>query len=216
MRNEESKAKRAIGLVSALPYFYGSELFSVVKNKPYLKIILSRAAKTGKIIRLKKDLYVSREYIEASKRKNNFSDYLEFIAGILCKSSYLSLDWVLYESNLLTELPKNFTAVVLGKTAIFSNELGNFFYHKIKKELFLGYAVVRKGEFTICKATPAKALFDFLYLRKNHLIDKKAIDELRLNLGNFKEMEWRELEKYVKLEKSNKMRFIFNSLKELK
>lgn len=216
MRNDNYKAKKVIDLVSALPYFFGGELFSLVKNRSYLKIILSRYAKAEKIIRLKKGLYVSKGYIDSLKKKDNLSDYSEFIANILYKPSYLSLDWVMYENNLLTESPKNFTSISLAKTAVFSNELGNFFYHKIKRDFFLGYTVFKKGKFTVFKATPAKALFDFLYLRKNFLTDKKAIGELRLNLENFKEKNWRELEKYVKLEKSKKMRTIFNNLAETK
>ena len=216
MRNNSSKAKKAVDLVAILPYFFGGKLFSLIKNKSYLKIILSRYAKAGKIIRLKKGLYVSRGYIDSLKKKDNLSKYSEFMANILYNPSYLSLDWVMYENNLLTESPKNFTSISLAKTAVFSNELGNFFYHKIKRDLFLGYVVFKKGEFTIFKATPAKALFDFLYLRKNFLTDKKAIGELRLNLENFREKDWPELEKYVKLEKSKKMRTIFNNLAEAK
>lgn len=216
MRNNNSKAKEVIDLVSALPYFSASVLFPVVKNKAYLKIILSRYAKAGKIMRLKKGLYVSRSYLDSLEKKNKLSEYSEFISGILAKTTYLSLDWVLYENNLLTESPKNFTAIALAKTAIFSNELGNFFYHKIRQELFLGYLILKKGEFTIFKATLAKALFDFLYLRKNSLTDAGAIEELRLNLENLKEKDWKELEKYVKLEKSKKMREIFDDLRKIK
>lgn len=216
MRNDNFKAKEVLELISASPYFSASVLFPVVKNKAYLKIILSRYAKAGKIIRLKRGLYVSKSYLDTLEKKNKLSEYLEFVAGILYKTSYLSLDWVLYENNLLTESPKNFTSIALVKTATFSNELGNFFYHKIRRELFLGYVVLKEGDLTIFKATPAKALFDFLYLRKNSLVNIDAIEELRLNLENLKEANWKELEKYVKLEKTKKMRVIFDNLKKIK
>ena len=214
MRNNNSKAKEVLDLISALPYFSASALFSVAKNKTYSKIILSRYAKAGKIIRLKKGVYVSKSYLDALEKKNKLSKYLEFVSGILYKTTYLSLDWVLYENNLLTESPKNFTAMALAKTATFSNEFGNFFYHKIRRELFLGYVVLREGDLTIFKATPAKALFDFLYLRKNSLADIGAMEELRLNLENLKKTDWKELERYVKLEKSKKMKAIFDNLKK--
>ena len=75
MRNNSSKAKKAVDLVAILPYFFGGKLFSLIKNKSYLKIILSRYAKAEKIIRLKQGLYVSRGYIDSLKKKDNLSDY---------------------------------------------------------------------------------------------------------------------------------------------
>lgn len=212
MGNDNSKAKKAIELVSALPYFGAVELFNAVKNRSYLKIILSRYAKKGEITRLKKGLYVSRRYLDSLDKKNRLSEYSEFLANTLYKPSYLSLEWVMYENNLLTELTKNFTSMSLAKTAAFANELGNFFYHQIKPELFLGFKILRAGDFMIFKASKAKALFDFLYLRKNYLTDKGAILELRLNLNNLTDGDFKELAKYTKLEGSIKMRKIFNNL----
>lgn len=213
MRNDKSKIKTITSLVASLPYFTLGDLFLVFENKNYLKTMLSRYAKNRKVVRLKKGLYVSKEYLDNLEKKAALSNYTEFVGGIIYAPSYLSLDWVLYEQNILTESPKNFTSITLAKTASFSNELGNYFYHKIKKELFLGYLVEKKEDFIVLKATKSKALFDFLYLRKNMLPDKKAVEELRLNLENISNKEWKELERYVKLERSKKMKDIFNNLK---
>ena len=131
----------------------------------------------------------------------------------LYSPSYLSLDYVLHEHNMLTEIPRNITSVGLRKTDHFSNELGNFIYHKIKEELFLGFNVVKKGNFSILKATKAKALFDFLYFRKRLLVDKEAVEELRLNLDEFTKTDFKELEGYVKMEGSSRMKEIINWLK---
>jgi hypothetical protein len=103
--------------------------------------------------------------------------------------------------------------VGLRKTAHFSNDLGNFIYHKIKEDLFLGFKVLKKGNFSILKATKAKALFDFLYLRKRLLLDKRAVAELRLNLHEFTRTDLRELKGYVELEGSARMKDILNWLK---
>lgn len=199
--------KQITELVSGLPYFELADLTSV-KNRSYLKIILSRYEAKGEIFRLKKGLYVSKKYIEEAQRKNIFSDYAEFAANKIYEPSYLSLDYILYEHNILTEIPRNFTSVSLNKTASFSNNLGNFFYHNIKEELFTGFDIVKKGNFTVLKANKAKALFDFLYFRKNNLPDKRAVEELRLNLENIKSDDWRELKKYIKIEGSKKMKEI--------
>jgi predicted transcriptional regulator of viral defense system len=183
------------------------------KDRNYLKIIVSRYSKKGEIIRLKKGLYVSKKYIDNLKDE---SSYGEFLANVLCKPSYLSLEYVLSEHNLIAELPRSFTSVSLSKKTSFSNAVGRFVYHKIKKDLFSGFKVVKKNGFIILKASKAKALFDFLYFRKNILINKDLIGELRINKENLSSGDWKEFEKYVKIEGSNKIREIFNNLKEWK
>ena len=215
MRNATSKIKLIIGTVASMPYFTLFDLsLAFEKKKAYFKTMLSRYAKKGELIRLKKGFYVTKAYIDKLERKNTLSGYAELIANILHTPSYLSLEWVLYENNILTELPKNFTSVTLKKTAVFSNKLGNFLYHKIRRGLYYGYKVEKKNDFTFFRATKAKALFDFLYLRKNFLLNEKSIRELRLNLDSLSAREWKELEGYAKTEGSKKMKDIFNNLKK--
>ncbi|MCK9446250.1 hypothetical protein M0Q50_05095 [bacterium] len=215
MRNDDLNAKKIIDLISSLPYFKMTDLLPFA-SRDYLKIIVSRYSKKGQIVRLKKGLYVSKKYLDSLERKGNFSIYNELIANELCKPSYLSLEYVLAEYNIITELPKNFTSVSLVKKTRFSNNLGGFFYHKIKKDLFLGFNIIKKDHFIILKATKAKALFDFIYFRKNILTSKDSISELRINIGNISIKDWKEFEGYVDLEKSKKIREIFNNLKEWK
>ena len=74
--------------------------------------------------------------------------------------------------------PRNITSMGLRKTISLKMTTGNFIYHKIKEELYLGFKVVR--DFSILKATKAKALFDFLYLQKILLVDKRAVRGLQL------------------------------------
>jgi len=212
MRNE-TKIEKILQLIKKLPYFDLNILSSVETSETYLKILFSRYEKKNKVIRLKKGMYVTKEYFDEIEKKSLLSFYSEFLANILYQPSYLSLDYVLYQHNLLTEIPKNFTSITINKTASFSNALGNFFYHKIKNDLFCGFLILKEGNFTIFKATKAKALFDFLYLRKKEIIDKKSIEELRLNFENFSKKELKEFEKYVKLEGSKKMREIYGIIK---
>jgi len=211
MRND-IKIKRIIASVENLPYFTLDDLSSIEKNKNYLKILFSRYEKTGKLIRLKKGTYVTERYLLGNRE---MSQYHEFLANLLYQPSYLSLDYILCRHNLLTELTKNFTSATKNKTAHFSNKLGNFFYHKIKDELFCGFDIIKEGVFNIMRATKAKALFDFLYFRKNLLTNENAIEELRLNLGEITEKDMEELKSYIKLEKSKKMNEIFIILYKL-
>ena len=198
-----------MSLAEQLPCFSLADLATIEKDKHYLKILFSRYAKAGKVIRLKKGFYVTKEYFDKMEKTGQVSFYLEFIAHILYQPSYLSLDYVLYEHNILTEIPRNFTLITKNKTTHLVNQFGNFFYHKIQDKLFDGFEVNKKNNLTTAKATKAKSLFDFLYLRKNILNNKKAVAELRLNFDNFKKKDWQELKKYLKVENSKKMKQIF-------
>jgi hypothetical protein len=213
MRNDDMRTKRIFKLAETLPLFGAADLAPIGENKAYLNITLSRFVKRGTMVHLRKNLYVARNYLDNADRKGVFSDYVEFIANRLYSPSYLSLDYVLHENNMLTEMPRNITSVGLRKTDQFSNDLGNFIYHKVKEELFLGFAVIKKGNFSILKATKAKALFDFLYLRKRMLLDKRAIEELRLNLDEFAKKDFKELKGFVEIEGSNRMKEIIDWLK---
>jgi len=213
MRNEDIRSKRILNLVATLPFFGAADLAPVGEEKGYLNIILSRYAKQGTMVRLRKNLYVTKGYLDNVERKGTFSNYVEFAANKLYSPSYLSLDYVLHENNMLTEIPRNITSVGLRKTDHFSNNLGNFIYHKIKEELFTGFKVIKKGNLSILKATKVKALFDFLYFRKRLLTDKRAVEELRLNLDEFKKNDFKELKGYVEIEGSTKMKEILNWLK---
>ena len=213
MRNNDIRTKRVLKLAAALPVFGAADLAPIGEERPYLNIILSRQVKQGTMLHLRKNQYVTKSYLDNTERKGVFSDYVEFIANRLYSPSYLSLDYVLHEYNMLTEIPRNITSMGLRKTDNVSNDIGNFIYHKIKEELYLGYKVIKKGDFSILKATKAKALFDFLYLRKRLLVDKRAAEELRLNLEEFTDDDFKELQGYVETEKSPRMKEIINWLK---
>jgi len=209
MRNGvyQPKIKNILSKVENLPFFSLDDLLPLERNREFLKTLLSRYERFGKITRLKKGVYTARTSFS--------SHYTEFAACLLYEPSYLSLDYMLYYHNILTEIPVNFTLVSKRKTMRFSNKLGKFFYHKIKDKLFCGFNVEKAEDFYIFKATKAKALFDFLYLRKNMLIYKKSVSELRLNLRNLNKKDMQELAKYVKMEGSKKMGLIFTHLNDL-
>ncbi len=213
MRNEDIRSKQILKLAATLPVFGAANLAPIGEKRAYLNIVLSRQVKRGTMVHLRKNLYVTKGYLDNAERRGIFSDYVEFIANRLYSPSYLSLDYVLHEHNMLTEIPRNITSMGLRKTDQFSNDMGNFIYHKIKEELYLGFKVVKKGDFSILKATKAKALFDFLYLRKRLLVDKRAVEELRLNLDEFTDNDSKELLEYVEAERSPRMKEIFNWLK---
>jgi predicted transcriptional regulator of viral defense system len=216
MRNNISIKNRDIFILTDnLPYFSIDNFFTLQDNKNSLKMFLSRYEETKKVTRIKKGIYVNKKYLDYLEKRNKLSIYTEFITNFLYQPSYLSLEYVLYENNLLTELPTNFTSVTTKKTSIFSNHFGTFIYHKIKDSLFCGFTLKKTDSFTIYKASKSKALFDYLYLRKNLLSDRNSVEELRLNLNNLNKKDIKELKKYVNLESSVKMSLIFSLITDL-
>ncbi len=100
--NHISKAAEVRELVRDLPYFTVQGLAPLNVKEYYLKIILSRLKERGEVVSLKRGLYVSSDYLEVIKRKNLWDQYLEFISGVLYSPSYLSLEYVLNENNILS------------------------------------------------------------------------------------------------------------------
>jgi hypothetical protein len=150
-----------------------------------------------------------------NKYSNSIRNSISFVfryQSEIYAPSYLSLDYVLYENNVLTEVPINFTLITKNKTYTVSNAIGVFIYHKIKDDLFYGYKLEKKDGYVYYKADRTKALFDFLYLRKKMILNKNMADELRLNLDVFNKADLKKLKRFVESEGSKKMREIFSFL----
>jgi len=213
MRNSRnSKISKIIEVAKQLPVFTLDDLASVETNRKYLSILLSRYVKSGKVVRLKKGMYVTRDYLDQVDKPGRSIIYAEFISGILYEPSYLSLEYVLHQHGVITEMPTAITIVARKKTASFKTPFGTCQYHSIKPLIFTGFTSKRDGDYLIFRASLAKALFDFLYFRKNNLINEKIIAELRLNLEVFHENDKRELRRYIELEGSIRMKNIFKIL----
>lgn len=213
MRNSRnSKISQIIEVAKQLPVFTLADLTSIETNRKYLSILLSRYVKSGKVIRLKKGMYVARDYLDQVDKSGRSGIYAEFISGILYEPSYLSLEYVLHQQGVITEMPTALTMVARKKTVSFTTAFGAYRYHSIKSSIFTGFTSKRDGDYLIFRASPAKALFDFLYFRKNNLINEPIIAELRLNLEVFGKNDKRELRRYIELEGSRRMKNIFKIL----
>ena len=68
-------------LAGTLPFFGAADLAPIGEKRAYLNIILSRYVKRGTMARLRKNLYVTKSYLDNAERKGIFSDYVEFTAN---------------------------------------------------------------------------------------------------------------------------------------
>jgi hypothetical protein len=76
MRNDEVRTKRILGLVENLPSFGAANLAPTGEKRAYLNIILSRQAKRGTVVHLRKNLYVSKTYLDTAERIGFFEKLL--------------------------------------------------------------------------------------------------------------------------------------------
>lgn len=187
-----------------LRLFQDNSNFSFDKN-------IQNWLKRGIIKKLKNGLYVTEKYLLKEKESDL---YQEFIANKFVYPSYLSGEYVLQKYNILTEAIYGITSVTAKSTRNYENFLAVFRYYNIKKELFLGWQEIDFRKNKILIATKAKALFDFIYLKKDAFqgFSQKEIEELRLNLDEMKTSDLKELKKYIDLSKNKKM---FNFYKNI-
>lgn len=189
--------------------FTKETLRQLEENNDRLDFNIKYWLKKRKIISLKNGLYVLKVKWE---KENNKDGYLEYIASQLYQPSYLSCEYVMSKYGLLTEGVFGITSVTIKTTKTFLNDLGNFNYYSISPSLFLGYEVKKNGSFPVAVAKKSKAVFDFLYLRfiKNTPVNKKTIEELRINWENITRGEFREIINYAGKTKSVRINQVIN------
>jgi len=180
-----------------------------------IQTALYRWMKAGQIIQLKKGVYMTRRFFEAHRAD---ADFAPMISAILIPQSYLSLEYILQRSAILTEMTYPITAVTLKQTRVFENKLGTFTYRNIKADVYQGFIFSEYMGIPIAQASVAKAFFDFLYLRpwksNQQLANYNLAEDLRLNLGNFSENDQVEFSTFVEISNSKKMEQILKNLRK--
>jgi len=171
-----------------------------------LKDELNYYVEKNKLVRLKKWLYVTSEYL---KFKWDFYEF--FVANKIYEPSYISLTTALSYYNIFSESAFGFTSISIKKTVSIKNKLWEFIYRNIKSDLFCWFELVKTYKYQFYLATRAKALFDYFWYVKNKFINfsEDELDSFRLNLEELGQKDIRELEKYCKLSWSKKMMKIY-------
>jgi len=189
-----------------------SQYIDIADNSLYANI--NRWIKNGKIIQLKKGLYVTSQYFDKLADKDA---YFEFMANRLKVPSYLSMEYILSKYGILSESVFSYTIVTLKRSGSFSNKLGVFFYKNIKESLFDGYEIKERGGFLLKEASRAKALFDYFYYKIQSVseIDRKWLKSYRLNLDQFNSGDWDMLDYYCRQAGFKKYLFLGSLLRGL-
>ena len=143
-------------------------------SKASAVVTASRYADAGLIIRLKQNLYVTRE-----KWENFNISYFFKLANILQVPSYISMMTALSFYQITTQIQQSFIeSIAIKRTKTVQIEKTTFTYSKIKPELYCGF--VRDQDIFI--ARPEKAFLDALYLK---LIGRYQFDIHSIDFSKF-------------------------------
>lgn len=199
-----------------IPYFTleGFKQATGMEAPHQVRTLLHRWAQGSHIFQLKKGVYMTRTFYEQHRADYPFS---AAVSAILMPQSYLSLEFILQQHNLLTEVTYPITCITTKNTRRIVNPIGTFWYRNIRDNLYRDFAITEYFGIRIAQASIAKALFDYLYLRplpasyRNPKINLAG--ELRLNLDELPGMERDEFARIVEESTSRKMTDILNNFR---
>jgi predicted transcriptional regulator of viral defense system len=156
-----------------VPVIESAILLAGASNPKAVAVQLARWKNTGKLIQIKRGVYL---LAETYRRRQVYEPYL---ATLLAKPSYLSMEKALEHYGLIPEGVPVYTSVTTKRPARFVSKAGVFVYRHIKKELFWGYGSLTMDGQTGFMAVPEKALLDLIYFR-GMKIDQAWLEGLRL------------------------------------
>jgi predicted transcriptional regulator of viral defense system len=163
------------------PVFFSSLLMAGKQSLANIQLQLARWGKAGKIIQLRRGLYV----LANPYRKVQAHPFL--LANSIKKASYVSLQSALSFHGMIPENVPIVTSVTTARPETVNTAEGSFIFKHIKKSLFNGYSRIEVADRqSVFIATPEKSLLDLIYLTPGgHTLE--YLRELRLQ--NFERLD---------------------------
>ena len=199
-----------------IPYFTmeGFKQTSGMETPHQVRVLLHRWGQAGHILPIKKGVYMTRRFYEGHRADRLFS---AAVSAIIMPQSYLSLEFILQQNNLLTEVTYPITAITKKNTRTINNTHGTFWYRHIRADLYHGFSISEYFGIRIAQASVAKALFDHLYLRplpvSYRTLKINLAEELRLNMDELSPNGREEFRLHVEKSNSRKMMDILNNFR---
>jgi len=135
---------------------------------------LDRWTKTGRIIQLRRGVYVLQKPYAAS------GIHPFAAANALRKASYVSLQSALAHYGMIPEFVPVTTSMTTGRPEVLETPIGRFEFRHTKRSRFFGFVEMEVAhDQTALIATPQKALVDLLYLAP-HSDQADFLRELRI------------------------------------
>jgi len=182
------KLEEFLKRVRGMPLIDAENLLAGIANPAGIKVQLSRWRKSGKLIKLKNNIYLLSENF----RKVDI--YEPYIACVLKKPSYISLQKAFEYHGLIPEGVPVYTCVTTKRPEKIITPIGAFDYRHIKNSLFWGYASLMVNKQPAFIASPEKALLDFFYLNGLR-VDDGYLEEMRLQ--NVRKINFSKLIEYA-------------------
>ena len=159
--------------VNHLPVIESEMLLTSAADPAALSVQLVRWAKAGKIIQVKRGVYLLSEIYR------KIDVYEPHLASILIKPSYISLEKALEFYGLIPEGVPVYTSVTTKRSGRFITPVGVFDYRHLQPSIFWGYKSIILRQQTAFIAQPEKALLDYFYLKKIK-VSQDFLEEMRL------------------------------------
>ncbi len=146
------------------PFFTTEQLAGAAgaTSRAKLHLVLVNSMANGQLIQLKRGIYMTRVFYD---RHHEDKDFLSAVSAIQVPGSYISLEFVLQQCHMLAATTEAITSVTAGRTHVIINRLGTFWYRHLCPDLINDFSVSDCYGIRIAHARPAKALFDYLYLK---------------------------------------------------
>ncbi|PIS17868.1 hypothetical protein COU93_03430 [Candidatus Shapirobacteria bacterium CG10_big_fil_rev_8_21_14_0_10_36_6] len=211
-------SKSWLAIISQLrhmPYFTLASIMQILdRDGDHAKQVVARLVASGDLIRLKRGIYMTREFWLGNKSSGELVD---MVACVVVPNSYLSTEYVLQKHAVMTEAVYAVTAITSGKPRIIKNDLGGFIYRHIKSDLLAGFESRNCWGIKVHEASAPKALFDYLYLRRHGWAygakNYDLAEDLRLNLYDWDQSKKDEFAHWVEMSKSHKMKTALDNLR---
>lgn len=209
-------------LIKNTPYITKQNLGLVLdKRGENLKYWVRKLIRQGALIQLKKGFFVPKYFFDLNSMvgEEESEKYKIYLANQIRSPSYVSLEYVLAKYGFLAESVYSVTSITLKSTRSYSTSLGQFQYRHLKESLFFGYKIGTYRGKDMQEATLAKALFDYLYLRRfasQKVTREYLVESGRLNWGALSNVDVSEFKKIVRLSQSNKLKLILEFLEKSK
>lgn len=197
---------------STVPFFTRQNLEIILGSKRRtLDYRISSLITKGILTRLKPGMYVNASMLKITTKPEELMCY---IACQAVPDSYISLAYALASYGVIAESVYTVTCITLRKTRIFENDSIRLSYRNIKPSLFGGFSAKEYAGFSYAIATPAKALFDYLYLTAFATTDdlRSFIDNSRINWGNLSNDDKNAFQSNIRSSTSQKMKTILRFL----
>jgi len=199
--------KQLLEKVGEEPIFESSLLLTGEANPAALHMQLSRWVKDGKIIQLRRGLYM----LSSAYRKKEPHPFL--IANRLQPASYVSLQSALAHYHLIPEAVMEITSITSVRPRTWQTDLGVYRFRKVKQDWFHSYRQIEisSGQLSYM-ALPEKALLDLIYLEPG----SERTDYLQeLRLQNTETLSTAELVKLRECAPNERVRLAIENLLDL-